>query len=381
MVKRLLSLILLGFFLSGCYYDGITPEAELSNPNDNGDDTSLEPGVITAGEWNDSDNWDFWLSLYNQNEELGLAISRWEIDALHRYPLTITDVSGNAIPNAEVSLIDENGATMWRSMTDNSGKVDLWDDLLEYQASTVTQIRVRQQGELLFLQPLDQVSDSIQVNPSSIETSERKVQIMFTIDATGSMGDELEYLKVELEDVINRVHQNLSGLQIETGAMVYRDEGDDYVTRPEWLNSDVGVVLDFLKGQSANGGGDYEEAVHTALQESIDLNPWDSTAIARLLFLVLDAPPHENRAVVESIQNSVEKAAQRGIKIIPVTASGIDKQTEFLMRLMALSTNGTYVFITNHSGVGEEKIEPTVGQYEVEFLNELLIRLITEYSE
>jgi len=382
MVKRLLHLFLLGLFLTGCYYEGITPEADLASVNDSGNQDAIEPGVITAGEWNDSDNWDYWLDLYSTNEELGLAISRWEMDAYHRYPVTIADPTGQPVINAEVSLLDENGAAMWQSMTDNSGQVDLWAHLLVYQ-SAESQIRVRKNGELLLLQSLDQFTstDLIQVNASSLATTQPKIQVMFTIDATGSMGDELEYLKVELEDVIDQVHQNLGNLEIETGAMVYRDEGDDYVTRPEWLTDDVGSVVSFLRRQSADGGGDYPEAVHTALQESIDMNPWDSTALARILFLVLDAPPHENRSVVESIQNSVEKAAQMGIKIVPITASGVDKQTEFLMRLMALATNGTYVFITNHSGIGEEKIEPTVGQYEVEFLNDLLVRLITEYSE
>ncbi|MEL6536995.1 MAG: vWA domain-containing protein [Bacteroidota bacterium] len=354
--------------------------ADLSSPDNNGDNV-IEPGVITAGEWNDSKNWDFWLSLYSQNEDLSVAVSRWEIDAYHRYPVTLLDQNGNSIVNAEVSLLDDNGATMWQSKTDNSGQVDLWAQLLTFQ-STESQIRVRQNGELMLLQPLTGLTDTVQVITANTSVgNQRKVQIMFTIDATGSMGDELEYLKVELEDVIIRVHNNLTGLEIETGAMVYRDEGDDYVTKFSPLSSNVNDVLTFLNDQSADGGGDNEEAVHTALEESLSYNPWDSTAVARLLFLVLDAPPHENKDVVQSIQASVEKAAGMGIKIIPVTASGIDKPTEFLMRLIALATNGTYVFITNHSGVGEEKIEPTVGQYEVEFLNDLLTRLITKYSE
>ncbi len=51
------------------------------------------------------------------------------------------------------------------------------------------------------------------------------------------------------------------------------------------------------------------------------------------------------------------------------------------MRFMAISTNGTYVFITNDSGIGNEHLEPTVGEYQVEYLNDLLVRLINKYSE
>ncbi|PKD20726.1 hypothetical protein APR41_13730 [Salegentibacter salinarum] len=101
----------------------------------------------------------------------------------------------------------------------------------------------------------------------------------------------------------------------------------------------------------------------------------------RLAFLILDAPPHHNQQVISDIQNSVKKSAEKGIKFIPVTASGIDKETEFLMRYFSMATNSTYVFITNHSGIGNDHIEPSIGEYKVELLNELLIRLITEYSE
>lgn len=48
---------------------------------------------------------------------------------------------------------------------------------------------------------------------------------------------------------------------------------------------------------------------------------------------------------------------------------------------MAIFTDGTYVFITNHSGIGNEHIEPTIGEYQVELLNELIVRLIGEYTE
>jgi hypothetical protein len=48
------------------------------------------------------------------------------------------------------------------------------------------------------------------------------------------------------------------------------------------------------------------------------------------------------------------------------------------MRSLAIATNGTYVFITNHSGIGDEHLEATVGNYQVEYLNNLMVRLIDE---
>jgi hypothetical protein len=69
-----------------------------------------------------------------------------------------------------------------------------------------------------------------------------------------------------------------------------------------------------------------------------------------------------------------------GVRIIPIASSGIDKVTEFLLRSLSMATGGTYVFLTDHSGVGDAHIEPTIGPYEVELLNELIIRVINEYT-
>ena len=116
------------------------------------------------------------------------------------------------------------------------------------------------------------------------------------------------------------------------------------------------------------------------MKVGIDELDWSSPAKTRIAFLLLDAPPHHESLVISDLQNSIITAAQKGIKVIPITASGIDKETEFLMRFFSITTNGTYVFITNDSGIGNDHLEPSVGAYEVEFLNDLIVRLIKEYT-
>lgn len=166
-----------------------------------------------------------------------------------------------------------------------------------------------------------------------------------------------------------------------TGSVFYRDEGDDYVTRVSAFTSNITTTLNFIKQQQASGGGDFPEAVHTALDKAVNNLQWSSTARTRILFLLLDAPPHYENNVITDLQKHIKDAAAKGIKVIPITASGIDKETEFLMRFLAVTTNGTYVFITNDSGVGNEHLEPTVGKYDVELLNNLMVRLINKYIQ
>ena len=81
------------------------------------------------------------------------------------------------------------------------------------------------------------------------------------------------------------------------------------------------------------------------------------------------------------LKTAVTIAQQKGIRIIPVSASGIDWETEFLLRFLQISTNGTYVFITDHSGIGNAHFTPSVGNYQVEYLNNLMVRLIAKYGK
>ena len=98
------------------------------------------------------------------------------------------------------------------------------------------------------------------------------------------------------------------------------------------------------------------------------------------MFFVLDAPPHNDRkGTPERIYENVLLAAEQGIRIIPVASSGVNTETELIMRSLAAITGGTYVFLTNDSGIGGDHLEPTIGDYEVEKLNDLMVDLITKY--
>jgi hypothetical protein len=48
---------------------------------------------------------------------------------------------------------------------------------------------------------------------------------------------------------------------------------------------------------------------------------------------------------------------------------------------MALATNGTYAFLTNHSGIGNNHTAPSTDTYKVEKLNDLLVRIINQFTD
>ena len=53
------------------------------------------------------------------------------------------------------------------------------------------------------------------------------------------MGDELNYLKMELDDIITRVKNDNANIPIRLSVNFYRDEGDDYVVRENPLTTDI----------------------------------------------------------------------------------------------------------------------------------------------
>ena len=378
--------------ITSCSYDGLSGEAGSladRSPSSDGNSNGNGAGIITAGEWNDLDNWDFWKALLagqNQDQEqhaevYGKHLEYWEFSTDIRIPVTITDNQDNPVCGAKVALYRDNEPQpIWTAVSDNKGSAELWDRILAgAHAAEVHSYSISVNGA----KAADQVTPNTEcaIKVSATSTADKTVDIAFIVDATGSMSDEIQFLKDDMMDILNKVKALQSDKKFRTGALFYRDENDEYLTKHDNFSNDPSVTLNFIKKQNARGGGDYPEAVHSALEMTLQNLSWTEGGYARLAFLILDAPPHHNQEVIGSIQKSIKQFAAQGIKIIPISASGIDKGTEALLRLMAIFTDGTYVFITNDSGVGNSHITPSVGEYQVESLNSLIVRLINKYSE
>jgi len=342
------------------------------------------PGQLTAGEWNDLDHWAFWRALFVDHEqtrsEWKPIEERWKFHTGSRIPVHVV-ASGKAVVDAKVSLLDGQGKALWKARTDNRGRAELFAGLFE-PAKGPYRVVAEAAGKSV---SRDDVEVDSKATPLDLELHEglglsNTVDIMFVVDTTGSMGDELEYLKAELRNVIGRVKDTKGQeLRMRTSVNFYRDAGDDYKVRPFAFSESLESVLAQIGKQSAGGGGDFPEAVDAALQNAMFEHDWSARARARLLFLVLDAPPHEGSQVLDLVHKATAQAAELGIRIIPVSGSGIDKPTEFLMRFLAVATGGTYLFLTDDSGIGGSHLKPTIGPHEVLLLNELLTKVINRY--
>lgn len=340
-------------------------------------------GTLTAGEINDFSKWVLWEDL--TETEFGSYQKRWGFMMRKRFPVQATYENGMPVVDAEVQLVTDQNEVVFMARTDNTGKAELWAEMVP----EVNDQRVRKYKAILKSNGETYRFDKLKAWPEGLNTLSIKgtcstsdiLDIAFVVDATGSMGDEINYLKTELQDVIKRVKEQNASLNLRTASVFYRDHNDAYLTRNSDFTSDISTTLGFIRDQYAAGGGDFPEAVDDALNAALNELSWSPGARGRLLFLVLDAPPHQADSIVKRMHQLVYKAAAMGVRIIPVTGSGINKDVEFLMRSMALATNGTYTFLTDHSGVGNKHLEPSTDSYEVEKLNDLLVRLINRYAQ
>ncbi len=345
-----------------------------------GIDGDIKAGTLTAGEINDFSKWSLWEDL--SKGELNSFIRYWGILPKHRFSVLVTNESKSPLTDIKVILKDPIGKTIWQSHTDNTGKAELWANL--YDSTDLKKgkytIEAVYNGKTFTINDASAFNQGINkfVIPAACKQP-LNMDIVFAVDATGSMGDEIRYLQAELYDVIEKVKQGNPGLNLNMGSVFYRDKEDAYLTVQQDLTSDISKVMDFMKAQSADGGGDEPEGVDAAMEVAIGKFKWREDARARVMFLVLDASPHHDKETMEKLNKYTIMAAEKGIRIVPIVCSGIDKASEYLMRSMALATNGNYIFLTDHSGIGDKHIAPSTDKFDVETLNILLIRLLQQY--
>lgn len=330
---------------------------------------NIKAGILTGSVVFDNENYEFWNKLISNNQN-GKGLfeeyeNKYSFNTKNRVRIQVKNA-----PNVSVEMTDGSFATF----TDANGYAYLYPEKIEdkYEVYITYNDVNKDKKKIKATIKNDEV---ISLTDKTYKND--VIELMFVIDTTGSMGDEINYLKVEIDDVISEIQEKNPNTVIKLALLFYRDKGDEYVTRYFDFTQDIQKQKNNLSNQNANGGGDFEEAVYKALGEAVD-KQWSSSSETRVLVHVADAPSHDNE--VKEWNKNVLKLTKKGIKVISVASSGIDKKTEYFFRSQSMITGGCYVYLTDDSGVGGTHIEATTEvKPVVEYLNKLLIRLINGY--
>ena len=72
-----------------------------------------------------------------------------------------------------------------------------------------------------------------------------------------------------LINILDRVKGGQSDIELRTGAVFYRDNGDEYVTKFSDFNRDYRETVKYIAMQYARGGGDISNFVPACVAEAI----------------------------------------------------------------------------------------------------------------
>ena len=173
-----------------------------------------------------------------------------------------------------------------------------------------------------------------------------RVDAVFLLDATGSMGDEIDAVKERIQGMISAIALADPAPDVRFGVVAYRDREDDYVTRVYQLTRDIDRIVDNLEQIEADGGGDYPESLNEGLHVALDDIDWDAaTGVARLVFLIGDAPPHLDYSDDFDYRREIGNAEARAIAVHAIGASGLDEEGEKIYREIAAGTGGSFQWL------------------------------------
>jgi len=209
------------------------------------------------------------------------------------------------------------------------------------------------------------------------------LDILFIMDTTGSMGEEISRLKNTIE-IINLNLASLSSKpKIRFGMVLYKDRGDEYVTRVIPLTGDLDKFRGELNQVTAAGGGDTPEDLQSALQDGIEKINWNKDGI-RLCYLITDATAHLDYGQKYTYVNAVHDARSMGIKMFTIGTGGLDISGEYILRQVSQYTYAKYIFLTyGERGEAEGGKEGSVSHhtganFQTDKLESIIIRFTKE---
>ena len=381
--------VLLAFLCFACTEEEETRPSDLENRTKRAiifsrADSLSQPsltGAPIAAEWNDLTHWDFWTTLL-QKQDWTARQASWKLFPSEKYTLFLTDLTGNRIGDAQVSIEDLQGNTLAEGRTDNSGKCILFPSLSfkTVRKTAEYQIKVIYDEQIYYVGKVSSQNPVLYKKINATRKHYNGIDIVFVVDAN-HMDAETEYLKEELPKIIKQVKSDSDHSSVRVGGVVYQRQSKADMIYSFPLNADARKLEDLLSWQQSTVETEFPETLTETLSKALLSQKWNQKASARLLFLLMDASSQQAGKNTNRLQQLIKTAAKKGIRIIPITSSHLDLDTEFMVRSMAVTTNGTSVFIQNRqSSFNGRPSEPTIGEYKSEPLPSLVTRLILQYS-
>lgn len=334
---------------------------------------------LTAGQVDDNSKFSDYLSYLQQYS--GEPVH--PVDVSKRLFVRVVDSSQQPVAGARVQLYDGQTA-VFDGRTVSDGRALFFpsatsDVQAQRYHAVVSRGKVSVEGDIQSGVP----EATVALSTLADNKGPVALDLVFLLDATGSMDDEISQIKATVGSIAERIEQLPGSSAPRFGLVAFRDRGDDYITRQWDFTSDTNLFSANLENVEAGGGGDNPESVSAGLHDAINLPGWSSDESGkhlRMIVLVGDAPPHLDYPNDYEYTTLLQDAVQRGIKVFPIGASGLNAQGEYIFRQFAEITQGQFIFLTYANGVSGAPGVATqdhVSNFTVRDLDSLVVNLVT----
>jgi hypothetical protein len=314
--------------------------------------------------------------------EYGPKVNHIPIPVEERIILNVHDSDEKSIPNAEIRVYGARGHVLSQGVTYADGSFLLFPAAYGTEQSYTVDIVYNQQRQRISVDRYGLREIPVVFNMPRAQLSRAPLDLLFVLDTTGSMGEEIQRLKTTIE----LINLNLSSLstrpRVRFGMVLYKDRGDEYVTEAIPFSEDLEVFQSSLQHVEASGGGDTPEDLQAALEEAMKMS-WNRGGV-RLAFVVTDAPPHLDYGQAYTYARAAEEAKQKGIKLFSVGTGGLDLLGEIVLRQIAQYTSAKYIFLTygetgeSEGGAPGSVSHHTGANYQTDKLEAIIIRFAKE---
>lgn len=340
-----------------------------------GDIPLVASSRLIAGEVDDNQQWaDYlaYLQAYTADDVIRLDVSE-------RHIMQVVDGLGRPMPGVPL-YITVNGEPVTSLRTHSDGTALFFPRIYGSQTGTYTVTAVHGAQTVTMSLAVGGAGQNrrLAFSGERVWSTALPLDILFLIDATGSMHDEIRQLKDNMIAIALQIDALPARPDVRFGFVTYRDRGDDFLVNTFPLTAELEPFLAALATIEAHGGGDYPEDLHAGLASALHDANWRQENGVSLIFLIADAPPHLNYPDQEDYAVHLRQAASQGIKIYPLASSGLNAQGEYIFRQLAQGTDGRFLFLTAASDDATNEPIFTVITYSVADLNDLIVQIVTE---
>jgi len=340
-------------------------------------------GGLKASYADDNQQFNYFLGFLNKFDLRNLVIP---YDISERIQIQIQDARGKQIPDLPVKVYNPDlSKVLTAGRTYSDGSFFIFPAEFAGQDQTY-KLAFTDTGEQEIIDIYRNGPRKILVQTTRSHTLPKRssVDIVFILDTTGSMGEEIQ----RLLETIDVIHMNLTSLAskplLRFGMVLYRDKADSYRTRVIPFTTDISEFRRALIKVQAAGGGDTPEDLQAALASGLHVLQWSERGL-RLGFVITDAPPHLDYGQDFTYIDAALEAKQQGIKLFTVGTGGLDIQGEYILRQIAQLTYAKYLFLTYGQETGENAggrpgsvSHHTGSNYQTDKLEAIIIRIAKE---